>query len=125
MSTAGAFDCKVYRAGGVYIFCGLRTDTQVAEYIFTYLRRTVFNLMKERMNKRRAAGIGSRGCGILRLLARRCNREEDQNTQHPRDGAISMRFKSKTGKDLMVKVKNGALDSTGKQRNLGQAGQAR
>ena len=111
MSTAKAFDCKVFRMGGVYVFCGLKSDTQVSEYIFAYLLRTVFGLMKQRMKNRRK--IGARGAGDVQSYAYGAARaigekiEAYAASQRRRD--VYQEFKSKTGKDLMV-VKNGALE---------------
>jgi hypothetical protein len=122
MSTAKAFDCKVYRAGGVYMFCGLKSDTQVAEYIFTYLCRTVFDLMKQRMKKRRAAGIRGAGdvasyaYGAADAIGKKI--EAYAASQRRRDRFEE--FKTRTGKDLMV-VKNGALEQYWKTKKFGQA----
>ncbi len=111
MSTAKAFDCKVYRMGGIYVFCGLKSDTQICEYVFAYLKRTVFSLMQNRMHTRRLNGL--RGAGDVQTYAWGVSvaigKKIEEYAASQRRREMYEDFKSRTGKDLMV-IKNGALD---------------
>lgn len=111
-----AFSCRVFRSGGVMVFCGTETDTQVADYIYIYLIRTVRGMYDGHKRKLQATGewavwqtrgpriyLNSYATGLVRTI-------EDKLKKFVESQERRERYKTHTGKDLMV-LKDGAVQA--------------
>ncbi len=115
-----AFNCRIFRLYGMMVFCGTKADTQVSEFTYTFLFRTVKRLCKEHKASLEKSGIwnaqfrgrsGSRtymksyALGVVNAIDQKL-REFVQS----RDRMQKFEdFKKATGKDLVV-IKNQAVD---------------
>jgi len=119
VSVSKAFNCRVFRMYGIMVFCGTRADTQVADYTYMFLFRTVKRLSKEHRASLARSGIwdrdykgyGSRAymqsyaLGVVNAIDQRLKEfvQSKDRMQKYED------YKKATGKDLMV-IKNQAVD---------------
>jgi uncharacterized protein YoaH (UPF0181 family) len=119
VSVSRAFNCKVFRVYGIMVFCGTKVDTQVAEYTYMFLFRTVKRLSKEHKASLEKSGIwetrykgyGSRtymqsyALGVVNAIDQKLREfvQSKERMQKYED------YKNATGKDLIV-IKNNAVD---------------
>lgn len=119
-----AFNCRVFRAMGSMIFCGIVSDTKVAEYVYVYLLRTVRRLHKEHKATLEKSGeweskkgVGARvymqsyDAGLVRAVSVKLNEFVSSKDRQESLGSI--------GKELMV-VKFAKVDDFVK-RTMGKA----
>ncbi len=120
VSVSRAFNCRVFKIYGIMVFCGTKADTQVSDYTYMFLFRTVKRLSKEHKASLERTGIwharykgrsGSRlymqsyAMGLVNAIDQKLRDfvQSKERMQKLED------FRRATGKDLMV-IKNQAVD---------------
>ena len=120
VAVSRAFNCRVFKIYGIMVFCGTKADTQVSDYTYMFLFRTVRRLCKEHKASLERSGIwdaqfkgrfGSRtymqsyALGVVNSIDQKLRDfvQSKERMQKFED------FKKATGKDLMV-IKNQAVD---------------
>jgi hypothetical protein len=128
---SSAFNCKVFRVYGIMVFCGTKADTQVADFTYSFLFRTV-----KRLSKEHKASLERSGVWATNYKGRHGNRRYMQSYALGVVNAIDQKlmafvqskermqkfedYKKATGKDLMV-IKNNAVDRYFSKLRLGKA----
>ena len=120
VSVSKAFSCRVFRIYGIMVFCGTKADTQVAEYTYLFLFRTVKLLSKQHKASLEKSGVwethyrgrhGNRAymqsyaLGVVNTIDQKLREfvQSKERIQKYED------YKKATGKDLMV-IKNNAVE---------------
>lgn len=131
VSVSKAFNCRVFKIYGIMVFCGTKPDTQVSEYTYMFLFRTVKRLCKEHKASLERSGVwdaqfrgrpGSRtymqsyALGVVNAIDEKLKGFIQSKERMQRFET----FKKATGKDLMV-IKNQAVDRYCRKLHLRRA----
>lgn len=120
-----AFNCKTFRYGGRMVMVGAKADTQIAQYLYAYLFRTIDRLYREYYQSLDRSGqlsmLQMRGVtrSYMQSYATGLVKGIDEKLRvHARSRERMATYRTVTGKDLVV-VKNQALDKYWKTRTKG------